>query len=68
MPQAKKGWNGCSSEAEEAVQLVGKWDPLKDQDLAVVDLVVVPELVAVLGGCGGGDVLFHPFSSSSCSS
>lgn len=57
-----KGWSGCSSEAEGAVQLVAKWDPLKVQDLAVVALVEVPELVAVLGGS-----LSHPFFLSSSS-
>jgi len=45
-----KDLNGCNNEAEEAVQLEPKWDPLKVQDSEVVVPVAVPELTVVLGG------------------
>lgn len=45
-----KDLNGCNNEAEEAVQLESKWDPLKVQGSEVVVPVAVPELTVVLGG------------------
>ena len=45
-----KDLNGCNNEAEEAVQLEPKWDPLKVQNSEVVVPVAVPELTVVLGG------------------
>jgi len=45
-----KDLNGCNNEAEEAVPLESKWDPLKVQNSEVVVPVAVPELTVVLGG------------------